>query len=130
MQLHTKIRLVDHAFHVEVGIPSGPVEDAFTASEWEAVSAIGEPSISVGGEFTDGASLTFELPLEQVKFPSQFPIKQIFDTDDHLDAADRATLYKDEISTRIDAAITAIKNTNNTYVADVIDEVRTINTSD
>lgn len=124
MRLVTNIVLTDGAYHASVDLtPQGlsPVEE-------EALSHFGEPIIQCGGEFTDGDALTFTLPENHKRFPSQFPVKKRFAIEDFPDdAADMALLWRDTIKARIAAAVTAKRNTSAGTTGEEISVIDTSN---
>jgi len=106
MEIESKIRLVNNAYSVELDLADG----GLTPVELQAIRNYGEPVVSAGGLFDDGAGLTYTLPDDDRKFPSQFPVKYTFSLADYpSDANDRAVLFRQTMKTRIDAAVTAIR---------------------
>lgn len=123
MRITSSIILIDGVYNVTIDLASG----GFTPVEAEAVYQHGEPSVACGGEFTDGDDLTFELSASDKKFPSQFPVKQRFSLEDYEDAAARATVWRDTIKTRLDTAITTLRNISVGAVGEEIDNIDTSN---
>ncbi len=93
MQVHDIIEPSGNVFHVEIGV------DKLTAAEQLAIDRFGEPVIAVGGSFT--GSVSFTLPARDVRFPSGFPVKQLFDLADFGDAAARSVVFRDTIKARL-----------------------------
>ncbi len=122
MRISSSIILIDGVYNVTVDLVSG----GFTPVEAEAVYQHGEPTVSCGGEFDDGDALTFTLADNDRKFPSQFPVKQRFSLEDYGDAAERAELWRSTIKTRLDTAITTLRNIS---VANTGEEIANIDTS-
>lgn len=106
MELERSIRLVNNAYHAEVNL----ARDGLTPVEAEAVSNYGEPTIEAGGTFDDGVDLTYDLPADDRRFPSQFPVKAVFSRSDYPDDANaRAVLWYNTIRDRIEAAVEALR---------------------
>jgi hypothetical protein len=102
MEIETRIDQCDNAYSVQIGLANCP-EDALTPVERQAFQAFGEPVVDVGGSFS-GEDLSFTLPSDQRRFPSQFPVKQVFSLADNSDANARAVLYQTTIQARLVAA--------------------------
>lgn len=100
MQIEVYIRPLNNLFEVQIGLAGTP-EEGLTPVEREAFRNFGEPLIECGGDFDDGDGLTFSLPSDARRFPSQFPVKQLFSLSDEADANDRAVLYRTTIETRL-----------------------------
>lgn len=101
MQLLHSITLIGAVYHVQIGLGPG-LGDApsLTPREQEAIRQFGAPVIDCGGTFGSGEG-SFDLPTDERQFPSGFPIKQLFSTQDYEDAAERATLFRSTVRTRI-----------------------------
>jgi len=118
METIATIRLVNNAYHVEVNL----ADEGLTPVEKEVIAQYGEPVIAAGGTFNDGVSLSYDLNANDRKFPSQFPVKAIFSRADYpSDANARAVLFRDQIRSRIDTAITALRNNSAGTVGKDID---------
>lgn len=76
---------------------------ALTGREKDAIAMFGEPTIACGGEFTT-EGLTFTLPANSLRFPSQFPLRSRFSGDD---AAASATLFRTTMIQRIQTGMAA-----------------------
>lgn len=100
MQIEVYIRPLNNLFEVQIGLAGTP-EEALTPVEREAFRNFGEPVVDCGGEFDDGDGLVFNLPTDERRFPSQFPVKQLFSLEDNADANDRAVLYRTTIEQRL-----------------------------
>lgn len=111
MILRKIITLLNKTYHVQIGLDQGE-DQALTPVEREAIRQNGELVVDCGGAFTGPPAFT--LPTKELRFPSQFPAVQLFNTDDFADAESRANVFKNTVSTRIATALTAAK----TYAAD------------
>lgn len=118
MILRKTITLLNKTYHVQIGLDQGE-DQALTPVEREAVRQNGEPVVDCGGAFTGPPAFT--LPSRELRFPSQFPVVQLFNTDDYADAESRANVFKAEVSARIVTAINAAK----TYANDKGDSAGT-----
>jgi cation transport regulator ChaB len=105
MILRKTISLLNKTFHVQIGLDLRE-EDALTPLEKDAIKQNGDPIVECGGDFSDP---TFTLPSKELRFPSQFPVVQLFNTDDYEDAEDRANSYAGTVTARIVAAVAAAK---------------------
>lgn len=118
MVLRKTITLLNKTYHVQIGLDQGE-EFALTPVEREAIRQNGEPVVDCGGAFTGPPAFT--LPARELRFPSQFPVVQLFNTDDYANAEDRANVFKDAVSARIVTAVAAAK----TYAGDKGDSAGT-----
>lgn len=105
MRITSSILLVDGVYNVVVDLASG----GFTPEESAAVYRWGFPVVACGGDIPYDNTV-FTLPDDDRRFPSQFPAKQRFSSEDWPDAAGMASAWRDEIKTRLDAAITELRN--------------------
>lgn len=112
MILRKTITLMHKTFYVQIGLDYTESE-ALSPVEREAIKQNGEPAVNCGGNFGEDPVL-FSLPSRELRFPSQFPVVQLFNTDDFEDAENRANLYKDVITARIATALADAK----AYAAD------------
>lgn len=109
MILNRKIELINDVYHAAVGLADSGLTDAETT----ALARLGDLTIEVGGNFSDaGLSTDFDLYENSKLFPSQFPIKRLFDRNDLGDANERAQTWEAEIADRIDTAMTALLATD------------------
>lgn len=93
--------VLGNARHVQVGVDTAP--GSITENERRALQQLGEPLVECGGDFT---SPTFTLPSNQLRFPSQFPVKQIFDRSTNAVTADsQANRWRLTILQRIQTAM-------------------------
>jgi len=110
MTIEKSILLINDVYQVQIGLP--PVSaypNPFTPQERNRLAQYGEPVIACGGTFVvPSPSETFVLPDNDLVFPSQFPLKQLFAIDDYGNALACATYFQTTIVTRITAAITDI----------------------
>lgn len=118
MILRKTITLLNKTYHVQIGLDQGE-DQALTPVEREAIRQNGEPVVDCGGAFTGPPSFT--LANRELRFPSQFPVIQLFNTTDYADAEARANVFKDTVSARIATAISGAKN----YAADKGDSAGT-----
>jgi hypothetical protein len=122
MKLLDQIKLVNNVFEVRIGLADVP--DAFTAQETAAITQLGEWTIATGGTITETSpAITFELPVVDKQFPSQFPVAQKFSRADFADANDRAIAYRNIIKERLidarDAALLISPGTIATNITEV-----------
>lgn len=122
MRISSSIILIDGVYNATVDLASG----GFTPVEAEAVYQHGEPSVACGGVFNNNVNLTFTLPANDRQFPSQFPVKQRFAIADYANASARAELWRSTIKTRLDTAITTLRNIS---VSNIGEEIANIDTS-
>jgi len=106
MEIEVRIDLINRSYRVQVGLTGAP-GTPLSPVEYQAIQRFGEPVVQLGGTFTAGG-LTFTLPAATARFPSQFPVNQIFSLDDFADAAARATLFRNTMESRIVAARDAV----------------------
>lgn len=106
MRLEITRNLVQRRYHVEIRVPAS---GAFTPVEQEALRRVGEPVISCGGEFTDGDAITFTLGTNDRKFPSSFPVKQVFSLIDDENAGDHAQVWETVMKERITEGMRTIR---------------------
>ena len=107
MEIESFIDLANGAFVVQLGLTSGPAAKPLTAVEREIWTNFGEPLVECGGDFKDPNNIEttlYSLPLDSRRLPSQFPVKNTFDTADNANAKLWATVYRDTMITRIEAA--------------------------
>ena len=74
----------------------------FTEDEELRLLKYGEPKINVGGSFSDGGSIAFNLPDEYKEIKSEFPIELRRDLRDHVNAVAESILWQDTIKARLD----------------------------
>jgi hypothetical protein len=104
MEIDVRIDLINNVYHVQVGLTDSASGKPLTPVEAEAFQRFGEPLVQIGGTFTAG-ELSFTLPADARRLPSQFPVKQAFSLDDYPDdAGDRATAFRNTMETRLIAA--------------------------
>jgi hypothetical protein len=104
MQVLKNIQLVDDRYIVTVDV------EELSAAEQEGVEKFGEPLVETGGEFVgtivppqenEAITVSFTLPTEPRRMPSQFPVQQTFDRRDLSDAGVVAKVWADEIESRL-----------------------------
>lgn len=110
MRLTSSLKLVGNVYHAQIGVADA---DPFTVRELDVLAKIGEPEVSIGGNFT-GAGVDFTLDAREVLFPSGFPVKRQFDLDDDVLSGENADVYLTTLKTRVTAAMVA---QNAAYVA-------------
>ena len=122
MRITSTIQLRDAVYHVAVDAADTL---PFTPAEQEALTNFGEPTIACGGTFTLG-DLTYTLAENDRLFPSQFPVKQTFSTEDYPDDAnERATLWRNTIKTRLENAVAALRSLAPGTVGEETDNIDT-----
>jgi hypothetical protein len=102
MILDTKVTLEKGTYHAQIGL--NPADDALSTAEKEALEQFGEPTIACGGVFGSGGT-TFTLAANDLRFPSQFPVKHTFSIADDEQANDYALLFNSTLTTRITAGV-------------------------
>jgi len=111
MKVKTLISTSDNRYRVEISVYD------FSAVEEELVSQFGEPIIEIGGSFAGSetrpgeavpTTVNFELPAEQRRWDSDFPVVKIFDLDDDVDSDVKAKVFGDEIVSRLQTAKNAL----------------------
>jgi hypothetical protein len=89
MEVSTNIDLISGVYHAQVSVVK------LTEAEKEALAKFGEPLVEVGGLINKfiirpaalaSTLVTLDLPKEQRRMTSQFPVKRVFDTADNVDA--------------------------------------------
>lgn len=76
----------------------------------------GEPSIDLGETFVSaGSAPDYTLPVVYVRIMSEMPVKQGFDSRDHVDAESMALTWESTIISRIDAAVTTLRASQDTF---------------
>lgn len=112
MIIRDDLQLIANAFHIQIGLDTLR-PDALSPEEAAAIARFGEPVVECGGAFSVGS--TYTLAANQRRFPSQFPVKQVFGIADEASVAAanaKAVTFRTEIRTRIDAALTALRALN------------------
>lgn len=107
MNVQHTISISGNAYHVQIGPDDRLSGSGLTPVEYEAFARFGEPVIDCGGTFTLGEG-TFTLPANELRYPSQFPILQLFALDDFADAGDRADAFRAQILAKLAAAKDAV----------------------
>lgn len=131
MTLEKSISLINDIYWVQIGLPPRIAYPApFTPQEKNRLAQYGEPVIECGGEFIAVISPedAFDLPANDLVFPSQFPVKQQFAIADYEDA-DQALLYatafRNTIVTRITDAMEALVENVPGAIGTSIDTINT-----
>jgi hypothetical protein len=120
MKLSRKVELIGNVYHASV---DKAATAGLTTAETEAITRLGEPLIAVGGNFVNGGLATdFDLPASSKRFPSQFPVKQLFSRDDSATANDEAVTFETEIALRVSSAMTALLAVDVGTLKDVVVE--------
>lgn len=111
MKIKREINVVDGRYEVQVSVVN------FSSVEQEKMIEFGEPEIEIGGNFTGTAvrssdpeeiDVDFDLPQSQRRLRTEFPIKQVFDTQDEENADVMAKVFADTIAARITSAKTTL----------------------
>lgn len=123
MNIKSQIVLSSGVYYVSVDLEA----NGLTHEEASAIHRHGEPVIQCGGSFSYGVGQTYELPAQDLRFPSQFPAKQQFSLEDFEAASDMALGWREAIKQRLDTAVTALRNK---AVANIGHEVVNIDTTD
>lgn len=105
MILSSSISVIGDSDHVQVGLDE--TADALTPNERAAIQQFGEPVVACGGAFTGANALAFTLPALDLRFPSQFPVKHIFQREGDATSNAKAVAFRDTIQDRISAALYA-----------------------
>lgn len=106
MQIATTKALSNGRYSVVIALR----DDGLSLAEQEAISQFGEPVIDCGGSFDDQAGLTYTLATNEKLFPSQFPVKELFSTEDFpSDASARADLWKSTVIARLTSAVQTLR---------------------
>lgn len=89
------------------------------------IQKFGQPSINFGGSFDNGNGITFTLPDNFVELPGGFPVKKVFNLVDPFDTDSiiKFTLYRTTIETRVTDAITALRNTADTFTGEYLTNI-------
>jgi len=109
MTISKSILLINDVYHVQIGLPSVlAVPAPFTPQELNRLSQYGEPVVACGGTFTYPDATTFALPANDLVFPAQFPLKQLFAIADYDDALLAATTFQAAIVVLLTTAMEAL----------------------
>ena len=118
MKLRTQqsIENQDYVFIFEIDASSISSDDA------DRIKKFGAPSINFGGDFDDGNGLTFTLPDQYAKLPSEFPVRQIFSLTAPFDTngLEKFELYRTTVEERISNAIINMRNAADTFTGEYI----------
>lgn len=122
MKIQTFIEVVDNRYRIEVRIYDT------TQNENELIEQYGEPLIEVGGNITGNASragegataVDFDLPTEQRRLISDFPLVKYFDLDDDADADVQAKVYVDHIVSLITTAKTTLLSNVSDFAGETV----------
>lgn len=87
--------------------------EEFTELETKLMKKFGEPEIDVGGSFTGPPAFTLDSDLKKIRAESPFEV--VFDGQSDIDAQDKATAWRNEMTTRINTAITDLLVLNDTF---------------
>lgn len=81
----------------------------------------GEPEVDLGGSFTGPPEL--DLSANLVSLRAESPFTQSFDSDDYVDADERAVVWKEAVVTRIKSAVTALRANTDDFSGETVENV-------
>lgn len=97
------------------------ITEDWSEADKNLMARYGEPEIDVGGDFTGPPA--FELPSDLVRIMSDTPFTQAFDARDYANAADRANVWADEISDRINAALVTLRTEVDDFTREEVENI-------
>lgn len=80
----------------------------------------GEPAIDVGGEFSDGSDVVFELDVSLKRVLSNSPFSYVFDSRDSVDAESHAEIWEAAIVARITAAVETLRLSTDDFTREAV----------
>ncbi len=113
MELRETLTLIDNQYHASVALVT------LTDDERRALIEFGDLKIAVGG-FFGNAQVQFTIDERDRTFPSQFPVKVLFDLRDSEQAAAKAGLWIQTVRDRILAERDALLSTPRGTIFDTI----------
>lgn len=105
---------------------------SFTAQEEELMNQFGEPILNVGGYFKGEAKrdssspyimVEFTLPTKHRRIDLDFPISQIFDLNDDINADVKAYVYANELRSRIQAVKNTLLQNSSPFIGETINTI-------
>ena len=120
MKINTTISVINNRYRVSIRTYDP------TSLENDLLHEYGEPLVEVGGNVTgsatrEGESATnvdFDLPTEQRRMITDFPLTRYFDLEDDSDADVKAKVYAGEIETRITSALSTLKSNTSDFTGE------------
>lgn len=97
---------------------TGSVSTAsFADTDLALIAAKGEPTVECGGSFTDGGTVTFTLPtnVKTIKTALATPVTASFDSASITNASQRAVLFANTLTYRINVAVVGLRNPADAY---------------
>ena len=97
--------------------------ESISESDQQLISQFGELTIDFGGSFNNGSGLSFTLPNNTFKLPSQFPVVITADPTTAPFSVSTDTslaLYRTTISTRVTSAFTALRANDSTFIGEFV----------
>lgn len=126
MKIKTQILLIQNRYRVVVDVYDP------TAAESEALAAFGEPVVPCGGDFEGTLTrpgdeyeteVDYQLPTEERRLISDFPLTRVFDLGDDLDSDLKAKLFQTTITSRIETAVAALRSQEQPFVGETVTTV-------
>ena len=94
-----------------------------STSDKDLIEKFGEPEVNFGGDFDNGAGITFTIPDEFVKVVSGLPYKRIVDITIapwDTDTAAKLELYRTTMTTRVTSAFTTLRSKADTFTNEYV----------
>ena len=123
MKIQTLIDNINSRYNVQVDVLD------LTAYEEELIQQFGEPILDIGGFFKGEArrdnnslyvAVEFTLPSRHRRIPSDYPISQIFDLNDDINADIKAEVYSLELKSRIKAVKNSLIKNESPFIGETI----------
>jgi len=95
--------------------------EEFSEVDQQLMAKFGEPEIDVGSSFTGPPAFDLSADLRRIRSESPFTMK--FDVDDYADADDRATVWADEMTTRIGTAMTTLRANTDDFTKEEVENI-------
>jgi hypothetical protein len=95
--------------------------ESFSEVDQQLMAKFGEPEIDVGGSFTGPPA--FELPADLRRIRSESPFTMKFDSDDYVDADERAETWSTEMSTKIADAMTTLRANTDDFTKEEVENI-------
>ena len=110
MEIETRLDIINDNYRAQIGITTGPGSKGLSPLEAQGFQMFGDQVVECGGVITlnDSSGLTFTLPTNPLRFPSQFPVIQTFSVVDLTLAT--AQLHASSWLTQVQNLMVAAKN--------------------
>ena len=78
MEIETSLEIINDTYRAQIGITSGRGSRGLSPIEAQGFQQFGDQIVECGGVITLNGGGTFTLPTNPLRFPSQFPVIQLF----------------------------------------------------